>query len=729
MYIVSVLVEHPVQSLDMTFDYLSHESLLKGVRVFVRFGYQKIIGYVEDVKETALSKTELEQQAGFHYQYIQEVIDQEPLLNEELQQLALQLSKLTLSPRIACLQAMLPSQLKPSTNHSVGLKLQTVACFLQEGKAKTKKQQECLDYLKTHSPTPIKDIPYSKNILDQLVKQGLIEYQKQEVYRKPLDFFQTTNQDIILTNDQQKVVDGIIAHPKRVALLHGVTGSGKTEVYLALARHFLNKQKSVMMLVPEISLTPMMVKVFKERFGEQVAILHSRLSQGEKYDEYRRIKRQEVKIVVGARSAVFAPLENIGLIILDEEHDASYKQESKPRYLTSQIAKIRAQTHQATVVLGSATPSLESYSRALKGVYDLYELKNRINQMPLPTVEIVDMVNETRQRNYSLFSRRMKEQIQATIDRHEQVILLLNKRGYATYLQCQDCGEVVKCPHCDVTLTYHKDEHQLKCHYCEYVQSYPQSCAHCGSTHFKTVGYGTQKIEEELEKTFLNAKVIRYDVDTTKNKNSHYQLLEQFKKQKANILLGTQMIAKGLDFENVTFVGVLNADLSLNVPDFRASERTFQLLCQVAGRSGRGSKAGTVLIQTYNPEHYAITCASHHDYQAFYQQEMLYRQKALYPPYCHMVSILIQSKHEDILQIACQDIKNYLLAHTHQCKILGPAHSVIYKMQDLYRQRILIKFVQGKDVYEALKTMNDFYNKKQKGKVTVICDFNPYSQI
>ncbi|MFR6098928.1 MAG: primosomal protein N' [Longibaculum sp.] len=261
-------------------------------------------------------------------------------------------------------------------------------------------------------------------------------------------------------------------------------------MYLALARHFLNKQKSVMMLVPEISLTPMMVKVFKERFGEQVAILHSRLSQGEKYDEYRRIKRQEVKIVVGARSAVFAPLENIGLIILDEEHDASYKQESKPRYLTSQIAKIRAQTHQATVVLGSATPSLESYSRALKGVYDLYELKNRINQMPLPTVEIVDMVNETRQRNYSLFSRRMKEQIQATIDRHEQVILLLNKRGYATYLQCQDCGEVVKCPHCDVTLTYHKDEHQLKCHYCESELS--TSCAHCGSKHLKRLIWNTE---------------------------------------------------------------------------------------------------------------------------------------------------------------------------------------------------------------------------------------------
>lgn len=728
MYIVKVLVEHPVHSLDTTFDYLSHEPLLKGIRVWIRFGYQKIIGYVESIEETVLSQEELEKQVGFHYQYIIDVIDEEPLLNEELQDLANQLSRMTLSPRISCLQAMLPTQLKPASHQAVGMKTQLCVEVIMDQSAKTVKQQECLSFLKKHPDIPLKEIPYSRALLKNLEKQGCIQIIEKEVYRQP---FSLTHQakHIQLTVQQQKVVDGILSHQGRVALLHGVTGSGKTEVYLTLAAHYLKNNQAVMMLVPEISLTPMMVEVFRERFGDQVAILHSRLSQGEKYDEYRRIKRQEVKIVVGARSAVFAPLENIGIIILDEEHDPSYKQESKPRYLTSQIAKIRAKTHHASVVLGSATPSLESYARALKGIYDLYELPDRINQKPLPHVEIVDMIQQTRQRNYSLFSNPMKQSIQTTIDKGEQVILLLNKRGYATYVQCQDCGEVLKCPHCDVTLTDHRSEHKLKCHYCEYMIDYPRVCPHCGSTHFKSIGYGTQKIEEEIEKLFHGAKVLRYDVDTTRQKNGHLKLLEKFRNKEANILLGTQMIAKGLDFEDVTFVGVLNADLSLNVPDFRASERTFQLLCQVSGRSGRGQKQGHVIIQTYNPDHYAITCAAKHDYVSFFHQEMKYRQVAKYPPYCHMVSILIQSKQEKWIHQVAMDVKNYLQTHSHQTIILGPAKSTIYKMQDIYRERILVKFLNSKDIYEALNNINDYYNKQQKGKVRIVCDFNPYSQI
>lgn len=728
MYIVKVLVEHPVHSLDTTFDYLSHEPLLKGIRVWIRFGYQKIIGYVESIEETVLSQEELEKQVGFHYQYIIDVIDEEPLLNEELQDLANQLSRMTLSPRISCLQAMLPTQLKPASHQAVGMKTQLCVEVIMDQSAKTVKQQECLSFLKKHPDIPLKEVPYSRALLKNLEKQGCIQIIEKEVYRQP---FSLTHQakHIQLTVQQQKVVDGILSHQGRVALLHGVTGSGKTEVYLTLAAHYLKNNQAVMMLVPEISLTPMMVEVFRERFGDQVAILHSRLSQGEKYDEYRRIKRQEVKIVVGARSAVFAPLENIGIIILDEEHDPSYKQESKPRYLTSQIAKIRAKTHHASVVLGSATPSLESYARALKGIYDLYELPDRINQKPLPHVEIVDMIQQTRQHNYSLFSIPMKQSIQTTIDKGEQVILLLNKRGYATYVQCQDCGEVLKCPHCDVTLTDHRSEHKLKCHYCEYMIDYPRVCPHCGSTHFKSIGYGTQKIEEEIEKLFHGAKVLRYDVDTTRQKNGHLKLLEKFRNKEANILLGTQMIAKGLDFEDVTFVGVLNADLSLNVPDFRASERTFQLLCQVSGRSGRGQKQGHVIIQTYNPDHYAITCAAKHDYVSFFHQEMKYRQVAKYPPYCHMVSILIQSKQEKWIHQVAMDVKNYLQTHSHQTIILGPAKSTIYKMQDIYRERILVKFLNSKDIYEALNNINDYYNKQQKGKVRIVCDFNPYSQI
>lgn len=729
MYIVKVLTEHTVHSLDTTFDYLYQSCLPIGVRVSISFNHRQITGYVEAVEETHLTKAQLEEQAGFSYQYIQNVIDEEPLLNQELQTLAYTLSKMTLTPRIACLQAMLPTQLKPSTTKAVGVKTKTIIEMIHYGTPQTAKQKECLEYIKEHPQLTFKDIPYTKGVIDKLVDQGFVQYKKVEDYRNPFHDIKENNKKITLTDDQRHIVTSILQKPGRVSLIHGVTGSGKTEVYLALAADVLKQGRSVMMLVPEISLTPMMVEVFKMRFGERVAILHSRLSQGEKYDEYRRIRRQEVQIVVGARSAIFAPLENIGLIILDEEHDASYKQESKPRYLTSQIAKIRAKTHQSSVVLGSATPSLESYSRALKGVYDLYELKKRINQKPLPQVQIVDMVEEMRQHNYSLFSKAMKERIQMTIDKGEQVILLLNKRGYASFVQCLDCGEVIKCPHCDVSLTYHKDEQRLKCHYCEYQIPFPRSCPHCGSRHLKTVGFGTQKIEEEITKMFHNASVIRYDVDTTKNKNGHLKLLEKFKNKEGNILLGTQMIAKGLDFENVTFVGVLNADLSLNVPDFRASERTFQLLCQVSGRSGRGQKAGTVIIQTYNPTHYAITTAAQHDYQSFYHQEMLYRQKAKYPPFCHMVSIIIQSRKADLVEVAAQDIKTYLSQHIHEAAILGPAKSAIFKMQDIYRERILVKFIHSQEVYDALGTMNEYYNKKQKGKVTVVCDFNPYSQI
>lgn len=729
MYIIKVLIEHPVHRLDTAFSYLYNRNVEKGVRVKITFNHRHIIGYVEDHEYTSLTKEELEERAGFKYLYIDEIIDEEPLLNDELTSLALTLSKLTLSPRISCFQAMLPSQLKPSSNKAVGIRYEKVVSFLHMGIAKTKKQQECLEYLKNHSMQSIKDIPFSKNILDKLVDQGFIEYQQVENYRDPYQQIIEEKKKVTLTIKQQYIVDQIISKQERVSLIHGVTGSGKTEVYLALASYYIQQKKSVLMLVPEISLTPMMVKVFKERFGDNVAILHSRLSSGEKYDEYRRIKRSEVQVVVGARSAVFAPLQNIGIIILDEEHDGSYKQESAPRYHTTQIAKIRAKYHHAHVVLGSATPSMESYSRAKKGIYDLYELKTRINQKPLPTVQIIDMVKQMKRKNYSLFSYEMKDKIQETINKGEQVILLLNKRGYAAYVRCNDCGEVIKCPHCDVTLTYHKDEHRLKCHYCEYSMPFPNECPTCHSHELKTIGYGTQKIEEVIEKTFYNAQVIRYDVDTTKNKNGHLQLLEKFRKKEANILLGTQMIAKGLDFENVTFVGVLNADLSLNIPDFRANERTFQLLCQVSGRSGRGKKQGSVMIQTYNPDHYVIQTASNHDFESFYQYELNYRQKAKYPPFCHLVSIIIQSHHESYANVAANDIANYLKKHLTNAAVLGPAPSMIYKMQDLYRQRILVKFVDSRSVYNVLEYLNQYYNKEKSRKVKMVCDFNPYSQI
>lgn len=728
MYILKVLVEHPARSLDMTFDYLSLQYVLPGCRVKIKFGHQDIIGYVESTLETTKTKEELEYEKGFRFSYIQSVIDEKPLLNDELRELASYLAKLTLAPRISCLQCMLPPQLKPSSHHSVGIIYITCVEFIEDKILKTKKQQEALQYIKDHDHLPLKDYPFSKTLLDNIEKQKAIRYVKKEVYRDPYRQKEHIEKDHPLTTLQQKVVNEVLASYRhfQTFLLYGVTGSGKTEVYLHLSRFVIEQDKTVLMMVPEISLTPMMVNAFKSRFGKQVAILHSRLSLGERYDEYRRIAGQEVKIVVGARSAVFAPLENIGLIILDEEHDASYKQDNDPRYLTSQVAKIRGKYHQCPVILGSATPSLESYSRALKGIYQLCVLPQRINQNPLPSIELIDMMSEMKAGRYGILSYKMEKAIEQCLHRHEQVILLLNKRGYAHFVRCDDCGEVIKCPHCDVTLTYHKTTNSLKCHYCDYTQPFYATCPACHGTHLQKVGTGTQKVEEYLAKRFAPAKLIRYDVDSTRQKGGHEKLLSQFENHEADIMLGTQMIAKGLDFENVTFVGVINADLSLNIPDFRANERTFQLLEQVSGRSGRGQKKGTVMIQTYNPDHFVMQCVKTHDYRRFYTEEMKIRKLAKYPPYCHLISILIQGKNEQDVQKSALDIKTYLQNQLKNVIILGPANCTIYKINDTYRQRITLKMTEINNLYPVLQTMNDFYKKR---KVNVVCDFNPYTTL
>lgn len=732
MYIVNILVEHPVHALDTTFDYLSDVEVASGVRVQIRFASQTLIGYVVSCEETADTKEQLEKKHGFKYRYIEEIMDEKSLLNKELQALSIDLSKLTLAPRIACLQTMLPPQLKPNSSKGVGIKYVKRARVIDANiLCKTKKQQEALSYLVDNPNNFVKELPFSDAILSKLVEQKAVTIEPVESYRDPYHYSNEQMELHTLTNEQMTVVNGILGTlgSDKTSLIHGVTGSGKTEVYLHLTNQVVETGKTVIILVPEISLTPMMVRAFKQQFDDQVAILHSRLSMGERYDEYRRILHKEVKIVVGARSAIFAPLENVGLIILDEEHDASYKQESTPKYHTLQIARIRAKYNQCPVVLGSATPSLESYSRAKKGIYNLYTLPNRINKKPLPKTTVVDMAEEIRHKNYSLFSKAMKEAIQETLDQNRQIILLLNKRGYASYIRCLDCGEVITCPNCDVTLTYHKDGRKMKCHYCDYETSVITQCPSCASHNVKMIGSGTQKIEEVIEETFENAKVIRYDVDTTKNKGGHEKLLHKFEKQEANILLGTQMIAKGLDFPNVTFVGVLNADISLHIPDFRANERTFQLLCQVAGRAGRGKEEGQVMIQTYNPDHFVLQCVKTHNYERFYQEEMKYRKFAKYPPFVHMVSILIEAKNEDEVEQTSVQIKSYLQKQLPNVQILGPANSVIYMMKNRYRKRILIKFINSKELYPILSSMQDFYNKEKHSRVLVTCDFNPFSQI
>ncbi|BDG48100.1 primosomal protein N' [Parageobacillus sp. KH3-4] len=572
--------------------------------------------------------------------------------------------------------------------------------------------------------------------LKSLVAKGLIAEKEIEVYRDPYEHrsFPKTA-PLSLTDEQEKALSSIIecvrANEHGVFLLYGVTGSGKTEVYMQAIEEVLRQGKEAIVLVPEISLTPQMVKRFKGRFGSQVAVLHSGLSVGEKYDEWRKIHRKEVQLVVGARSAIFAPFENLGMIIIDEEHETSYKQEENPRYHARDVAIYRARVHGCPVVLGSATPSLESFARAKKGVYQLLTLPKRISDNGMPDVHIVDMREELRSGNRSMFSRALFEKLKDRLHKGEQSVLFLNRRGYSTFVMCRGCGYVIRCPHCDISLTYHRAGQRLKCHYCGYEEPITYRCPSCGSEHIRFFGTGTQKVEEELTKLLPEARVIRMDVDTTSRKGAHERLLAEFGEGKADILLGTQMIAKGLDFPKVTLVGVLAADTTLHLPDFRASEKTFQLLTQVSGRAGRHELPGEVVIQTYTPEHYSIALAAKHDYDTFYQREMALRKMYGYPPFYYLT--LITVSHPEITKaVAVTDkIAAYLRAQlSNEAIILGPVASPIARLHDRYRYQCMIKYKREPNMTSALKAVIDRYQHDvSQGDLLITIDTNPYTMM
>ncbi len=565
------------------------------------------------------------------------------------------------------------------------------------------KQKEILSFLhESESPVVLKDLlemfDTTRSTVQALESKGFIEIAEKEIYRDPYggrEFKRT--QPLLLTSQQEQSIQPVLAalEEKRheTILLHGVTGSGKTEIYLQSIDKAIQMGQEAIVLVPEISLTPQMVNRFKGRFGSRVAVLHSALSAGEKYDEWRKIQRKEVSVVVGARSAVFAPFENLGLIIIDEEHESSYKQEENPRYHARDVAVQRGEHHQCPVILGSATPSLESYARAQKGVYTLCELSERVNKRELPSVSVVDMREELRAGNRSMFSRELFDKINDRLKRGEQSVLFLNRRGYSSFILCRDCGYVGECPHCDISLTYHKKQHLLKCHYCGHHEPMPSQCPMCESQYIRFFGTGTQKVEEELAKLLPHARVIRMDVDTTGRKGSHEKLLNQFGEGKADILLGTQMIAKGLDFPKVTLVGVLAADTMLHLPDFRASEKTFQLLTQVSGRAGRHELSGEVVVQTYTVGHYSIDLASGHDYHSFYETEMQIRREHKYPPYYYLT--LISFSHTELLKAvdASEKSASYLQQKVSPGTIiLGPVVSPIARIKDRYRYQVMIKY-------------------------------------
>ncbi|UNT54685.1 primosomal protein N' [Lysinibacillus capsici] len=571
----------------------------------------------------------------------------------------------------------------------------------------------------------------SISVLEAVIDKGAAQFIQEEVFRDPFTKEVSRTQALQLTDEQQVALQAITtAMDQQMAqtfLLHGVTGSGKTEVYLQAIQKVLEEGKEAIMLVPEISLTPQMTERFRSRFGEMVAVMHSGLSVGEKYDEWRKIQQGKVKVVVGARSAIFAPFTNIGLIILDEEHESTYKQEDSPRYHARDVAIWRSEFYKCPIILGSATPALESFARAKKGVYKLLSLKHRALHQALPTVFIADMREELRQGNRSMFSQSLIEAIRLRLEKKEQMVLFLNRRGYSSFVLCRDCGTVVQCPNCDISLTYHRTTEKLKCHYCGYEEHVPQICPQCQSDHIRYFGTGTQKVEEELYKLFPEARVLRMDVDTTKHKGAHEEILETFGAGQADILLGTQMIAKGLDFPNITLVGVLSADTSLHLPDYRAAERTFQLLTQVSGRAGRHDKLGEVIIQTYTPEHYAIELAKTQEYEPFYEREMFLRRRSNYPPYYFVA--LIQLSHEDVMMAAeyAGRVADWLRGNlSNQVAIIGPTTASIARLQNRYRYQCLIKYKIEPNLIPVLQRLLAMYRAEWiKQGILMTVDLDP----
>ncbi|SDY57838.1 primosomal protein N' [Thermoactinomyces sp. DSM 45892] len=566
------------------------------------------------------------------------------------------------------------------------------------------KQREVCSYLlekgeEVSLPELLSATATARTTVKSLVEKGIVSWEEREEYRDPYahrTFEQTTA--LSFTDEQADAFEAIMKPIKNgqaeTILLHGVTGSGKTEIYLQAIAEVLAKGKEAIVLVPEISLTPQMVDRFKGRFGSQVAVLHSRLSSGERFDEWLKIRRGEVKIVVGARSAIFAPFERLGIIIIDEEHESSYKQEENPRYHAREIAQWRILEHQTALVLGSATPQVESYFAARTGEYRLVNLHKRVHGRPLPKVEVVDLREELAQGNRSMFSRSLKTELIECIQRGEQAVLFLNRRGYSTFVMCRDCGETLACPHCEISLTYHETNRTVRCHYCGYASQLPKRCPQCESEHIRHFGTGTQKVEAELSKAFPGIRVIRMDVDTTSRKGSHERLLNDFGAGRADVLLGTQMIAKGLDFPKVTLVGVIAADSMLHLPDFRAAERTYQLLTQVSGRAGRHEYLGKVIIQTYSTDHYSIQAAAEHWIEDFYRQECQMRKLHLYPPFRRLYTMVIS--HPDRLRVLQygQELVRSLNQGTFQYdyQVLGPVPAMIPKIKDRYRLQIMIKY-------------------------------------
>ncbi len=770
--IASVIIDIQNKQVNRSFDYLVPqylEQILKvGYRVRVPFGPRVILGYVVELKDETDFSGRMKQ--------IAEVVDVYPPLNEEFIDIAKYIADNNFSFYASALQTMIPTALKVKyekvayakckDNLSPELKsifkrdtikldslseenLKLIYPEVAKGnivldtrfKKNRNEQKNTYVFVKDDSIIPssrqgkdllsylteingaieinslVNDSGYSKSVVQTLIKNAILgTYEEENI---ELEYkIDVEDKRVEFNSEQQNAYDSISLSSNKTYLIHGVTGSGKTEIYLRLMEDAIKQNKTALMLVPEISLTPQITAILAARFKSDIAILHSRLSVREKYNAWKKIYDGDIKLVVGARSAIFAPLKNIGIIIVDEEHERTYIQENNPKYDALEIARLRGKTHNCPIVLGSATPSICDYHKAISGDYELIMLRTRANNKPLPNVEVVSLVDELKSGNKSVFSRKLKDAVLKNFKNGDQSILFLNRRGYSSFVLCRNCGDVVKCKHCDISLTYHANTQTLKCHHCGYQINNVLKCHNCGSDKIRYVGSGTQRIEEELISIIPEAKIIRLDYDTTRGKDDYEKAYKRFKNKEADILVGTQMITKGLDFENVTLVGILNADLALHYPKYDASVDAFNLLEQVSGRAGRDKKDGRVIIQTYNPNHYVIKCVKAHDYDSFYNIEIAKRNMTSMPPFSIMYEIMVSSLNKSACYQAAKTIAQTLLKDNKASIILGPNEHPIFRKNDIYRYIIQVQAM-DEDVINKIKNIYPTYQTDKEVTLSI----------
>ena len=717
--IAEVIVDIAHSEVDRIFDYVCEEGVLPGMRVTVPFGRSVTTGFVMRVKEeSSLPPEKLKE--------VYRVLDDVPALNAECLALADKLTRRYRCPKALVLRLFLPAEMRTG---KVSERYKTVVSFIGDIDfipPRARRQRELAAFLMENGEAdsgPLREA--FGGAVKALEERGMLHLERRRVFRDPYESLQKSAPVRPLTPAQEGAVETIEHTSKTVTLIHGVTGSGKTEIYLTLIAHALEGGRSAIFLVPEISLTPQMFSQLRARFGANCAILHSGLSAGERFDEWERLRSGDAKIAIGARSAVFAPLENIGVIVIDEEHDGSYSSESTPRYNTFDVAYLRAKHNGCKLVLGSATPSVETYRRAKEGEFELITLPERINRRPMPEVQLVDMRREVKRGNPSPFSAVLKEKLEACLARGDQAILFLNRRGYSQTVICRDCGYVAKCEHCDVSLTYHSEENCLKCHYCGTKYHMLSACPQCGSVHINYVGTGTQRVERELKKLYPSARILRMDNDTTSGKEGHLKILQRFTAREADILVGTQMVAKGHDFPFVTLVGILDADMSLHFPDYRSGERTFQLVTQVAGRSGRAENRGEVVLQTYDPDNYILRYAASYDYEGFYEHEIGMRAAMAFPPFARIVRVMVTSEDDKLALAALKQVYTALqrvyAEEAEKFLFFNKMHAPVKRIQNKFRYQVLMRLVDG----EPLPRIYDIAAEANSKDVLVYVEENP----